>query len=260
MILSSRHPWDTIPTFRRPWIVGHRGASDVAPENTQSAIEAAIASGCDGVEFDVQLTRDRIPVLYHDRTLHKINGKLKRISSVDLRYLQKLDWGKWFSAAYAGERLLPLADLLRDYASKTRLFIEIKSRSVDRRNGRTLKLTEIVVDMVRAMVPLEFRDRLFFLSFDREVLTHAHQLESEWAYVWNADKEDANAIPEFACAICVPVKRLTPELVQDIHRVNKLVMTYTCNTPSQANDALDADVDVLITDRPAWLVEHLNLG
>lgn len=260
MTLSSHKPSDMNPDFLRPWIIGHRGASDVAPENTRSSIAAALTSGCDGIETDIQMTRDRIPVLYHDRTLYKINGSLKRVSEVDFEQLQKFDWGGWFSVAFNHENLFPLAELLRDYAPRTRLFLEIKSRNVDRRSGHHLQLTEILVEMVRTRVPRRFYPHLFLLSFDREVLALANRLESEWSYVWNVDKEDTRAHPEFVKAICVPVKNLTPQLVQEFHRMDKRVMTYTCNTPQQADYALSTGADVLMTDRPAWLVGYLKKG
>jgi len=221
---------------------------------------AALTSGCDGIETDIQMTRDRIPVLYHDRTLHKINGSLKRVSEFDFEQLQKLDWGGWFSVAFNNEPVFPLAELLRDYASCTRLFLEIKSRKVDRRSGHSLQLTEILVDMVRTQVPRRFYPHLFILSFDREVLALAHRLESEWSCVWNVDKEDPGSHPEFVKAICVPVKHLTPQLVQEFHRMDKQVMTYTCNTPQQADYASNTGADVLMTDRPAWLVGYLKKG
>ena len=52
-----------------PLIIGHRGASAFAPENTMAAFNLAIESGADGIEFDVRLSRDQIPVIIHDDTL-----------------------------------------------------------------------------------------------------------------------------------------------------------------------------------------------
>jgi len=260
MTISSQNPFDMNTEFPRPWIIGHRGASDVAPENTRSAIEAAISGGCDGIEIDVQMTRDQIPILYHDRTLHKINGRLKRVSNQDFEQLLKLDWGKWFSGEYEGEQLLSLTDVLKDYASRTRLFLEVKSRAPERRNGHTLRLTEIVTDMLGTLVPDPFRHHIAFLSFDIDILRHAHRLESERTYVWNMEKIEFTVLPDFIAAICVPVKKLTSRLVQEVHGKGKQVMTYTCNTSRQADIALETGADVLMTDRPAWLVEYLKKG
>ena len=57
-----------------PLIIGHRGASAVAPENTMAAFGEAIDVGADGIEFDVRLTRDGVPVVIHDGTLRRTGG------------------------------------------------------------------------------------------------------------------------------------------------------------------------------------------
>ena len=52
-----------------PLIIGHRGASAIAPENTLAAFKRAIQDGADGIEFDVRLSQDGVPVVIHDATL-----------------------------------------------------------------------------------------------------------------------------------------------------------------------------------------------
>jgi len=260
MIHSSPHLSDSVPTTLRPLVVGHRGASDVAPENTRSAIEAAISGGCDGVEIDVQMTRDHVPILYHDRTLHKINGRWARVAAQKIEQLRKLDWGKWYSPTFEGEKVLTLADVLKDYASRTRLFLEIKSHKAERRSRHTLRLTNIVMEMLRSLVPEPSRRHVLLLSFDLDVLTHANRLDSKWRYIWNLENTDLSGLPDFISAICVPVIKLSSHLVQEAHRMGRQVMTYTCNTPQQADLALATGPDVLMTDRPAWLVHYLNEG
>lgn len=65
--------------MREPLIIGHRGASAVAPENSIAAFEAAIAAGADGIEFDVRLSRDGVPVIIHDDTLQRTHGLRGRV-------------------------------------------------------------------------------------------------------------------------------------------------------------------------------------
>ncbi|MCL4722641.1 MAG: glycerophosphodiester phosphodiesterase, partial [Gammaproteobacteria bacterium] len=57
--------------MRRTQIWAHRGARQQAPENTLPAFELALAQGADGIEFDVQLTADGVPVLIHDETVDR---------------------------------------------------------------------------------------------------------------------------------------------------------------------------------------------
>ena len=62
-------------------IVGHRGAAGLAPENTLAAFDEALVQGCDAIELDLQLSRDEIPVVYHDRTLIRTGGGRVRVGS-----------------------------------------------------------------------------------------------------------------------------------------------------------------------------------
>src|SRR5215475_8462662 len=77
--------------MREPLIIGHRGASAVAPENTMAAFQAAIAAGADGVEFDVRLSRDGVPVIIHDDTLQRTVGLRKRVSDLTAEELHRVD-------------------------------------------------------------------------------------------------------------------------------------------------------------------------
>ena len=76
-----------------PLIIAHRGASAVAPENTMAAFREAIAAGADGIEFDVRLTRDAVPVVIHDSTLRRTTGLSHRIADLTMTELETLNVG-----------------------------------------------------------------------------------------------------------------------------------------------------------------------
>jgi len=70
--------------------LAHRGDWRVAPENTVAALAAAMrVPGCDGVEFDVRLSRDRVPVLLHDPTLARVQGRPERVDALDAAELSR---------------------------------------------------------------------------------------------------------------------------------------------------------------------------
>lgn len=94
---SSPAPCDTGP------IIGHRGAAGHAPENTLAAFRAAAALGVRWVEFDVRLSRDRRPVVFHDERLERTTGARGRVADRDAADLVRLDAGVWFAPAFAGE-------------------------------------------------------------------------------------------------------------------------------------------------------------
>nr|BFD89131.1 glycerophosphodiester phosphodiesterase [Kitasatospora sp. Xyl93] len=77
----------------KPLAVAHRGDPYRFRENTLPSVESALAAGADAVEVDVQLTRDRVPVLLHDRTLERLWGDPRPIDRVTADQLAELRHG-----------------------------------------------------------------------------------------------------------------------------------------------------------------------
>jgi glycerophosphoryl diester phosphodiesterase len=78
---------------KRVLIIGHRGASAVAPENTLAAFQMAIAMGADGIEFDVQLSADGEPVVIHDKRVDRTSDGVGYVSELTAAQLAALDAG-----------------------------------------------------------------------------------------------------------------------------------------------------------------------
>ena len=101
-----------------PLILAHRGASAYAPENTIAAFRLAHELGADGIEFDVQLTRDKIPVIIHDDTVERTTNGKGRVCDLSISEIAQLDAGTWKTNDYAGEPIPTLAqvfDALSDW-------------------------------------------------------------------------------------------------------------------------------------------------
>lgn len=110
----------------RPLLVGHRGAMDVAPENTMSAFRAGLAGGADILELDVQLTADKQVIVFHDTDLWHKTGMKGQIADYPATTLRTLDIGRYFSADFAGERMPFLAEVLTWAKGRIPLMIELK--------------------------------------------------------------------------------------------------------------------------------------
>jgi len=254
----------------KPWIIAHRGASFEAPENTRSAFDKALTYPIEGLELDVQMTGDGRPVLYHHRTLAQINGSRKRISDYTYKQLLACDWGGWYSPKYAGEKILTLQETLSLYSRSTRLLIEIKSRKQDRMSGRSFELTDNILKAVETTAFRNRRDNIFILSFDPDVLKYAFRQAPGLKYVLNLSRSSEELTSPAAImrqprpetdhlyALCVQEKFLSQELVSYTHKLQKLLMTYSCNVTKQVNKALNLNVNVIITDKPGWLAALLH--
>ncbi|MEM9746011.1 MAG: glycerophosphodiester phosphodiesterase family protein [Actinomycetota bacterium] len=111
-------------------VIGHRGASHEAPENTMAAFNRALELGAHGIEFDVQLTSDGRAVVHHDAMLDRTtdgSGPLHAVSSDDI---SRLDAGSWFDESFAGEPIPRLGDVLRLPARIFELEIKTWGRAV----------------------------------------------------------------------------------------------------------------------------------
>ena len=245
-----------------PCIIAHRGAMSEAPENTHAAFREALRHGVDGLELDIQLTADDIPVIFHDPTLIKVGRDRERISDLSYDDLSTYDFGAWFSEVHRGEPIATLEEVLKRYSSRTRLMIEIKSYEPERERGRTLAAAQQTLRALRRHVPIEAVHKVFILSFDPEVLEFAHHNDPNWKYVLNVKDtklDDDTYDPDYLFARCISVTRLTPRFVEAVHNRGGWVMTYSCNNARQVKKALEAEVDVIMTDRPAWIVEQPGL-
>jgi len=114
--------------------IAHRGASAAAPPNTLAAFERAVELGADGIEFDVHLSADGVPVVIHDFTVDATTDGSGRVAEMTLAQLKRLDAGSRFDPAFAGERIPTLEEVLEAMEGRLFLNIELKSTSL-RDNG-----------------------------------------------------------------------------------------------------------------------------
>ena len=107
-------------------VIGHRGASTEAPENTLAANNLAFQQKADGVEVDVRLTKDNQLVCMHDKSVFRTAGKKNLIKESTLNQLKSLDVGKWKGEKWSGEAIPSLQDVLSEIPLNKKIFIEVK--------------------------------------------------------------------------------------------------------------------------------------
>lgn len=228
----------------RPWALGHRGVRGALPENTVAAFEAALAAGLDGLEVDVQRTRDGHLVLVHDFTV----GGL-RVVDADLAALR----------AHAPD--LPTFDellaVVRRYPG-TLLNVELKSLG-----WRDRGLSGAVAAALRAS---GVADRTLVSSFSPIALARlrlrAPELRVGYLWVERPDvpfwlRSDAPAGWLHADAVHPEHPAVTPERVARWHRRGLLVNAWTVNPPEAVDRVRDAGADGIIADDPRALLDAL---
>jgi glycerophosphoryl diester phosphodiesterase len=109
-----------------PYVIGHRGASGYAPENTMVSFERALALRADAIELDVHPTSDGELIVMHDPMLDRTTNGHGLISAHTLAQIRELDAGSWFDPAFKGERVPTLHEVLEWAHGRTKVVIEIK--------------------------------------------------------------------------------------------------------------------------------------
>ena len=252
-----------------PLLVAHRGARVEAPDNTKAAFERALATPIDGIEIDVQMSRDGVLMLYHDRTLHRICGRRKRVSDQNWASIFDLDAGAWFDPRFKGEPFVTFDAFLAEYTHRTRLLVEIKSRAKERKNGHVKRLAEKAVATLTQPIYARQAHHFSILSFDSEVLKIAAKMAPQLELVLNLPDKAIllkNALARLQkerferhhiSGLCVKLSLLSPEVAETIVGMGKRLLTYSCNTPRQLKKASALPLNVLMTDDPRWLTSVL---
>jgi glycerophosphoryl diester phosphodiesterase len=242
-------------------VIAHRGASATAPENTLSAVRAAVACGADGVEIDVRRSRDGEFVVVHDATLgrttdvprHRWRRSAPRVEELTLRQLRRLDAGSWKGPSFVGERIPTLADVMELVASTpARLLIEVKrpvgSRPRDLHDlaalleSAPLPHRRITVQSFDCRVPRDLREKLPGVTL--AVLTRSIQ-------------GNLGAYSRWADQVSLHHKSLDRRTVDAVKGCGMHCVTWTVNDPVSMGRVLRLGVDGVITDHPDALIAVL---
>ena len=230
-----------------PNVVAHRGGGKLAPENTLAAIRLGAELGFAGVEFDVMLSGDGVPVLIHDQMLERTTNGHGAVSAHSAEALARLDAGLWKGRRWRGEpvpRLAQAAELCRALALWAN--VEIKpAKGYERRTGEAVANAARVLWRDAPLPPV---------------------LSSFWPLALGAARVAAPELPrglllqripphwrELARDLeCVALhckgRLLTQALVRAMHEAGFAVLAWTVNDPHTARKLLRWGVDCIVTD------------
>lgn len=233
-------------------IIGHRGASGYAPENTIAAFDKALSLGCLMVEFDVMLSADKEPFVFHDDKLKRTTNGRGEIGKVSADYLQTLDAGKWFHRRFKGEKIPHFKDVLK-WLSLTNMKANIEIKPYP---GTTEETTMVVLTYINRYWPHN-RPLPLVSSFDYDALLCARSVSPElplgllmhrWDDNWQ-QKADYLSV----CSVHLNDKITTQSRVSLIKEKGYEVAVYTVNRKRLAKKLLSWGVDGVFTDYPDLL-------
>lgn len=255
-------------------IAAHRGDRSIRPENTLSALRSSIGK-CDFVEIDVQLSRDKIPVILHDDTLGRTSN-VNEISSFSERYpwrvrdftlneLQYLDFSSWFyredpfGFINAGKVHLPKAECKHEplltlekallFAKEEEVFINVEIKGMyDWMPDR-----EVVTIIANVIKRLQAESLILLSSFHHTYLPICKELLPDSPTAVLTEEEAPENLIDYlellqADAYHPDEKHLNEETVERVRQAGYFLNAYTVNDPLRQKELFDWGVNGVFTD------------
>jgi glycerophosphoryl diester phosphodiesterase len=245
-------------------IIGHRGSSGYAPENTLASFDLAFQEGADGIEFDVRLARDGVPVVIHDASLLRTVQLESTVEEFDSTLLSQLYAGEWYNTRYpkfaresfAWERIPTLAQVFERYGAHY-LYVEMKCEEPSRRAA----LARAVVGLTREH---GLSGRVVVKSFEHDSLAEVKRLAPEirtaalFGRSWPrplvpAAKIISGAETCGADEISLHRSLLRAATVEAARRRGFEVVAWTVNSSVLLRRAVSMNLRAVITDYPRYL-------
>jgi len=259
-----------------PLILGHRGASAVAPENTLAAFSRAILDGAEGIEFDVRLSRDKVPMVIHDATLKRTALIDSLVCDLTSKQLQEIDVGSWFArtsfegrrpsptTSYASAKLPTLAQVLELFNSNSGwLYVEMKS---DADEG-----AELAAAVVKCIHESNLANRVVVESFDLPAIAEIKRIDARIRTAALFEPKLSRPISTIRRLKMVDLARRTganeialhyalagPRVVKKAREYGLETVVWTVDDPQWIGRARSLGIKALISNDPAIMVQHRN--
>ena len=242
-------------------IIGHRGASHTAPENTLASVKRAWQLGADAVEVDVHLTADQRVVVIHDSNTKRTTGVDLAVRETASDKLRELDAGSHKGSEFAGEKIPFLEEVIETVPPARRLFVEVKCSD---------DILPILNDIIAGSGK---RTQIVIISFSLDTVSRAKTLMPDIEVCWlKGGKQDADTgqwLP-YGTDIIETAREhgldgldlhsggITRSLAHAVKEAGLKLYAWTVNDPAEAARLDALGVDGLTTDRPGWMQETLS--
>jgi len=234
-------------------IIGHRGASGHAPENTLAAFKKAVSLGATFIETDLQLSRDARFVAIHDDTVDRTTNGQGRVHDQPLATLRRLDAGSWFGSEYAGERIPTLEEIL-EFSKKNDVVFYLELKPTGSWGGE-----HALIGALRESGEVA---RVVVISFDPSILAGLRKIEPTLMTGVLYDGQLAGPLEAAAEVgarqIVVRGDLVTPAMIAQARQKDLQVVCWTVNHPAHIRMLMAAGVDGIMSDYPDRLAAALK--
>ena len=255
---------DFAPGSSGPMIIGHRGYSSKAPENTLSAFTLIREHGIGGVELDVHRCGSGEIVVIHDDSLQRVAGTALPIATTPFDQLREHDVGRWFDKKFAGEQVPLLEDVFEVLGGSCFIDIEIKHyrspASRPREGGVEAEVARLIRHhgLERRCIVSSFNPYIVrrVRAFDRAIVVGA--IYGSGRDVTSLLRRSASHVLSGARVMKPHHRNATGSRIRRMHRFGRLVMPWTVDDEDLARSLAGWGADAIITNRPGEIRDALR--
>lgn len=221
----------------------HRGASAYAPENTMSSFRKAFQIGSNGIELDLQKTKDGKIVIFHDDEIDKKSNGAGKISDYTYKELLAFDFGSWFGKEFKNEKIVLFEDFLRAVLDKNLILaVELKEEGIER---ETLEIINKYYN----------KDNIFITSFIYNALSNIRKLDNNIKIGWLIEeainkKNVLELIKISGNQICPPAKLVSKEGIKLARKNGLGVRLWGVSNEELMEKVYKLDIDGMTVNFP----------
>ncbi|PAU93511.1 hypothetical protein CK503_11525 [Aliifodinibius salipaludis] len=246
-------------------IIAHRGASAYYPENTMIAFKKAVEMEAEMIELDVMMSKDGVPIVFHDAKLNRHTNGSSYIKLYSLKELKNLDAGSWFHPKFSDQTIPTLEEVLTFASGKVALNIEIKTEAVS--NDIENSIEQKALQLVKKY---GMRNHVLFSSFDYRAVQHLKKLDPDIpvALLYNRNQSrrllphqlvEQYNVDAFNCSY----RQLKRKWMADLNKHKIPTFIYTVDSKRRMQKLIAGGVTGIFTNKPDLLKSvvqnyHLN--
>lgn len=234
--------------MKQTLVWAHRGASGYAPENTMAAFEKAEEMEADGIELDVQMTKDKTLVILHDETIDRVSNGTGWVKDIPYKKLSKYNFNRKRPAyGFTG---IPTLEEVYAWIKSTNMTVNVEIKT-----GIIFypQIEERVLDLTERM---GMSSRVIYSSFNHYTLQKIKEINPDAVTGMLYSDGIVNPVSYGVCvvgadALHPPLYNLQyPGIIKDWKRHHRNIHVWTVNKEAEMRFVCEQKIDAMITNYP----------
>lgn len=228
----------------------HRGASAYAPENTIASFKKAIQLGANGIELDLQQTKDGKIVIFHDEVIDEKSNGTGKIRDYTYQELYKLDFGSWFNENFKGEHIVLFENFAKEFLGLDLTFaIDIKMPGIEK-------------EVLNIINKYKTHNNIYITSFEYEILENVRNMDKNIKISWLIEKIDQDSVNKilriYGNQICPQASLVTTKDIELAKSKKIGVRLWGIYDENIMKRVLNYDIEGMTVNYPDKLIEIMN--